>query len=127
MSRESQRRDARRLGEQKLQEAQRWWAAWERSIHKYRCWATIYISRQYTLHQLDQKYGKPEVVAQAAQLIAARNAAHDYMLLAKESMGVEGECAVACEGMARIYFEEHEGREAFREALIVGELEDDHD
>lgn len=103
------------MGQQKLREADAWWEAWSRELHRYRCWAMVFIARQYALHQLDAHYGKAEVVAQAAKLIAARNVAHDVMLTATEGMRTHAACAIACEGMARIYFEDHEGRAAREE------------
>jgi hypothetical protein len=99
------------MGQQKLREAQAWWESWARAIHKYRCWAVVFISRQYALHRLDQIYGKSETVAQATNLINARNAAHDFMLIADEAARASSACAVACENMARTYFEDYENRE----------------
>lgn len=104
------REEAFRMGQQKLREASQWWDAWRASIHKYRCWAMLFVSRQWALYKIDQKIGKSDVVAHATKLIAARNAAHDYMLVAIESANSQESCARSCEFMAQAYFEQAEGR-----------------
>lgn len=104
------RAEAFRMGQQKLREASQWWDAWNASIHKYRCWAMLFVSRQWALHTIDQAIGRSEVVAHATKLINARNAAHDFMLVAIESARSQEACARSCEFMAQVYFEQAEGR-----------------
>jgi len=100
---------ARERAEQKMREAGKWWAALDNAIHRYRCWAVLYVARKFARERyLEQRIFSGRV---AEDLRRATEAAHDMMLIECANIQACVDCAQACELGARIYYEEFEERE----------------
>ena len=102
---------ARRMGEQKLREADGWWSAWRTALHRYRTWAMIFISKEYEI----QMAGRSMAMLSTERLILlldTRSNASDHMLISMEAARSAIRCASSCEAASRGYFEEYEGRNA---------------
>lgn len=108
---------ARNQAQQKYREASRWWEAFELAVHRYRCWALLYVARKQMLaslmHVKNHPNGSPSISRRHLQ--DQIDAAHDHMLIQVDNMWSASKCATSCELAGRIYYEEYEECESTKE------------
>ncbi len=92
---------------QKYRESSQWWLAFDFAVYRYRCWALLWVSRR----RLRRRLGRRPGLEQLDHLI---NEAHDRLLIESENIRMTERCAMSAEMAGRIYYEEYEGREAYR-------------
>lgn len=90
------------LATRRFQEAFAWWLYLDQSLHRYRCWRLLYLSRTRIRKRL-----RRVLPALEGAIADARKG----MLTASDNIWMSARCAVAAELAGKIFDEEHQERE----------------